>query len=288
MEKIKELTPEQEARFDEFRDRWLAIGLSTERVDFEIAKKAVEKSYICGGIEPPLNYYFAKSPMDAWRIYKEICPEKPDHSEFLSSFISGNHEASWLSFYSYFKEVVGVEGLEILDGLFELAEVSGWVAAFDVAAIIVDRPQIIMFDENNRMHNEVGAAIRYVDGYSIYGWHGVTVPAEFIEERHTMKAEVALGQDNLELRRCACEIIGWTKIINELDAKVIDKDEDPEVGELLTINIPDIGRENFLRVMCGTGREFAIPVPPEMKTALEANAWTYGLDPWEYKPEVRT
>ena len=50
------------------------------------------------------------------------------------------------------------------------------------------------------------------------------------------------------------------------------------IGTLLEVNLPDIGKEKFLKVLCGTGREFAIPVPPFMKTALEANAWTYGLD----------
>jgi len=41
-------------------------------------------------------------------------------------------------------------------------------------------------------------------------------------------------------------------------------------------------------VTCGTGRTFALPVPPEMTTALAANAWTYGLEAKDYMPEVRT
>ena len=57
----------------------------------------------------------------------------------------------------------------------------------------------------------------------------------------------------------------------------IDKDDDPMVGELVEVTIPEIGKERFLRVVCGTGRKFALPVPPNMKTALEANAWTYNI-----------
>ena len=37
-----------------------------------------------------------------------------------------------------------------------------------------------------------------------------------------------------------------------------------------------------------TGRRFALPVPPDMTTALQANAWSYGLDETDYKPEIRT
>jgi len=31
-----------------------------------------------------------------------------------------------------------------------------------------------------------------------------------------------------------------------------------------------------------------LPVPPDVTTAREANAWTYGLDPEAWAPEVRT
>ena len=42
--------------------------------------------------------------------------------------------------------------------------------------------------------------------------------------------------------------------------------------------------------MCGTGREFAIPVPRGIETALQANLWTYGIDKADkaFLPEIRT
>jgi hypothetical protein len=77
--------------------------------------------------------------------------------------------------------------------------------------------------------------------------------------------------------------------LKELDARTVDVDGDPEIGELLEVNLPDSGREKFLRVLCGTRREFALPVPNDMKTALEAQAWTWGMTPSEFiKPEIRT
>jgi hypothetical protein len=60
------------------------------------------------------------------------------------------------------------------------------------------------------------------------------------------------------------------------------------VGELIEVDIPDSGKERFLFVQCGTGREFALCVPPTMKTALEANAATYGLSAKDYQLEIRT
>ena len=137
--------------------------------------------------------------------------------------------------------------------------------------------------------NPDGPAIRYRDGYSVYAWHGVRIPAEWIEQKNKLTAKTALTWQNIEQRRAACEILGWAKILKELDSKVVDEDGDPEIGTLLEVDIPEIGREKFLRVLCGTKREFALPVPPEMKTALEANAWTFGFDSKDFiKPEVRT
>jgi hypothetical protein len=83
--------------------------------------------------------------------------------------------------------------------------------------------------------------------------------------------------------------VGWDKILRELKARVIDRDPNPQIGTLLEVVIPGVSwMERFLQVQCGTGRTFALPVPPNVQTAREANAWTYGLAANEYNPEVRT
>jgi hypothetical protein len=77
-------------------------------------------------------------------------------------------------------------------------------------------------------------------------------------------------------------------VLEQLNARVIDTDDDEEIGQLLEAEIPESGPERFLRVRCGTGRTFVLPVPRECNTAHEANAWSYGLDAMSFKPEVRT
>ena len=63
MLRINRLTPAQEARLPEYRDKWLKIGLSTEPLDFEAAKKAVVKIYAAAGLQPPTVYYRMSSPL---------------------------------------------------------------------------------------------------------------------------------------------------------------------------------------------------------------------------------
>ena len=115
------------------------------------------------------------------------------------------------------------------------------------------------------------------------------MPPPVIKKKSVLTPKIALTWTNIEQRRCACEIIGWDCILDELKAKTIDEDDDPMIGKLVQVNIPDIGKEKFLRVVCGTGRKFAIPVPPNMKTALEANAWSYDIPADMLKQlEIRT
>jgi len=155
--------------------------------------------------------------------------------------------------------------------------------------LVSDFPEVLKVDDQNLPHCEDGPSHRWRDGWSLYHWHGVRIPAEWIENKSSLSAKTALTWENVEQRRAACEIVGWDRILQELDAKVIDTDEDEMIGQLVEVILPDIGREKFLRVKCGTGRRFALPVPPDMQTALQANSWTYGVDTQVLRAlEVRT
>ena len=154
--------------------------------------------------------------------------------------------------------------------------------------MVSDRPRVLKVDAENRPHCEDGPSHLWSDGWALYHWHGVAVPSEWITDKASLTAATALTWKNIEQRLAACKIIGWARIVKELDAKVIDVDGDPEIGTLLEVGIPDVGKERFVQVVCGTGRTFCLPVPRTCKTALEANAWSYGLDGDTYRPEVRT
>ena len=285
MSKITKLTPEQEAKMVEYRDKWLAIGLSTERVDPVAATAAINLMYSCGGLKHPKEIKFVRGPKEA----KAALMAAGIKDSILDSAVYGCNEAGWLSFYDFFATECGVKNIDSITGLIAVAKTCGWVCCYDDLAVVQDRPLLIKMDDQNRLHCEDGAAILYADGFAVYSWHGVRVPDEWIEDRSTLTAKIALTWDNTEQRRAACEILGWINVLKSLKAKVIDEDPDPMIGTLLEVNIPDIGKEKFIKVVCGTGREFAIPVPPNMKTALEANAWTYDIDPDILKQlEVRT
>lgn len=160
-----------------------------------------------------------------------------------------------------------------------------WITNTDI--ICVEQPSLHIID--NRLHREDGPAVEWPAGESYCFWRGTQIPNEWITNRASLDAKTALTWSNIEQRRAACEIIGWHRVLVDLNAKTIDKHHNPQIGELVEVTLPDAGKERFLRVQCGTMREFALPVPPTVKTAIEAQAWTWGIDANEFKtPEVRT
>ena len=199
--------------------------------------------------------------------------------------------AGFAAFATFFRDVCGCGDAQILERLAvneALVKSCGWTWWHQNILVISDMPKAINRDVNGRLHCETGASIAYRDGWSLYHWHGISIPSEWVTGKKPTAKE-ALTYKNIEQRRAAAEIVGWHNILHELNAKIIDEDQDPQVGILLEADIPDSGKEKFLKVRCETGREFVLPIPREVKTALEANLWTYGLDADRiYLPEVRT
>jgi hypothetical protein len=284
---INQLTEAQVAMMPHYVDKWVSIGKDTRRMNRELAVDLVNKMYQNGGIAPPKNVLFANGPSEGFKIYMDLGGS--NMSNFLNGVLYGNHDSHWLSLYDYFMTEIGVKNLEPCVPLINVANECGWIYCAKETAIVMEKPITIKMDEDNRLHCDHGPSIEYADGFTVFSWHGVRIPGEWIMDPESLTASKALAVENTEQRRAACEILGWVNILKELNSTVIDEDEDPMIGTLLEVDIPEIGREKFLKVLCGTGRTFAIPVPPEMTTALDANAWTYDIPPdFLRNVEVRT
>jgi len=294
-EKIESMTPEQEAQIPGWTEKWVKIGLSTEPVDFEYAKERVLKIYDI--IERPRpTVLFADSPFAAIKMGLEHQlgrePTKQECYDGISKLYCGSSQVSSCAYITFFRDVLNWENetlanFKVFEELCSACDNVWWE---EDVAVIVNRPEFIKLDDEGRQHSEEGPSLRYRDGWTVCCWHGTRVPREWLmTPKSQLDPRIALTWEDIEQRRCFSEIVGWESVLNQLDAKVIHQDDDPEIGTLLEVDLPDVGTERFLRVKCGTGRFFAIPVPPDVNTAMEAQASTWGIDVNEFvKPEVRT
>jgi hypothetical protein len=85
----------------------------------------------------------------------------------------GQHDAYWLSFYAYFREVEGLaEETEQLIGLLELAKSAGWFTPHAKVCWISERPSKLSLNDKGKLHCNDGPAVAYPDGWGIYATDG--------------------------------------------------------------------------------------------------------------------
>ena len=297
MKKITELTPEQEAQISVFRDKWEKIGLSTDPFDPEKIKGIVRRLYEKSKLEPPKDFYFVSSPKalkaETTNQFEIRKPGEGSVSEFMNYVFFGSFEASWLSFTDYIINNFDfdIENQEVIEELIALAKEACWCLFFDELCIISDRPEIISMDENDDLHSLEGSALKYRDGYAKYVVHGVEVPDWIIEEKHLITAEKVDAEQNAEVRRVMIDIMGQEAYLTTGNAVEIHRDD---FGTLYSKEVPDDETIVMVKVVNsspepdGSIKDYFLRVPPTMKTAHDAVAWTFGKTADTYKPVQQT
>lgn len=271
---LKELNEEQLALLDRQTEEWLAIGLSTERINEQKCIEAMELVYKCGGLDPPKHYYFVRSPLEGSRLCKYIRQDgtKAEHEQspgMPETWCYGSNDASWVAHYDTFRKL-GVE-VENIDGIVAAAKTCGWFIPCDVACIISDRPEVIhMVDE--RLHCEDGPAIRFTDGFSVWSIGGVQVDEQIVMEPHTQTIEQIMSEENEEVKRVRIERYGWEAFLQNAGAEQVDTRENPiEYTKEALFSID--GMKVLVCACPSTGRVYSLEVDPDVTTCDDAQAY---------------
>ena len=200
---------------------------------------------------------------------------------------------------TFFRDACGWENETLTK--FEVTETliksCGWTWWHENVLAISDRPSALHRDEQGRLHCETGPAIAYRDGWSLYYWHGVSVPAEWIEKRATLDPTIVLKSENVEQRAAGAAIIGWAKMVTKLKRKIIDGDPETDMGALIELTMPGLREPGrFLQAKCPRNGIIVEGVPRisdidnlPIDTVIAAQAWRVGDPQSEYEhPPLRT
>ena len=286
--KLERLTAEQEAMLPAFRDFGLQIGLSTERTDRVAADMAIRAHYrACGLAEPEIRWF--DSP---WASVRDSVGASVKDSVY------GQHEAAWLAFYRFFRDECGLtDQTDKLRGLWELCQSCGWILPFENVCFASERHDVCKLDGRGVIHCEDGPAIHYRDGFSVHAWHGTRVPAHWIEDKASLRASEVLAERNVEVRMAGCQILGWAKVADQLDRRIIDGDPATDIGALVELTLPGLPEPGrFLMAQCPRNGTICEGVPrvsdidgAPIETAIAAQAWRDALPASEYQhPPLRT
>ncbi|KAF3889100.1 MULTISPECIES: DUF6745 domain-containing protein [Nostocales] len=168
-----------------------------------------------------------------------------------------------------------------------LAQNCGWIFHSEGLCGICDRPTKLSFDQQQRLHAEGEPAIQFSDGYSLYSYHGVTLPEKYGKiHPNEWQAQWLLEEKNAELRRALIQGIGYSRLLLELQATELDVYQQ---YTLLQINHPvDIEPICLLKMTCpSTSFIHVLRVPPNLISAREAIRWVnWGIDPEDIRVQT--
>lgn len=204
--------------------------------------------------------------------------------DVIRDSIRAYYEAPRLAFYHFFDVYLTPNELHALAHFNEL--VSGYWLGKEVA-VLVRRPHILSRDTAGRLHSATGKCLEYRDGWGFYAWHGIQVPEQVIMTPEALTREDFLNEPNVEMRRIIQERMGG-RFVSELDGKVLDKGPRGTLYEVALPGDPErIAR--YVRVQdASTPREYFLRVPPTVRTAAEAVAWSFRLSVEAYDPAHET
>ncbi|MEU5613466.1 DUF6745 domain-containing protein [Streptomyces sparsogenes] len=203
--------------------------------------------------------------------------------------VLGQHDAPWLAAVAEDGDVGA--GAGELAGPAAVARAAGWWWPYEKAVLIAERPLELHRDEAGRLDRGDGPALAYPDGFALYAWRGMPVPAAFLEQLSTLTAERIRAEENAELRRVMLEHYGYDRYLEESGARPVHRDE---TGVLWRIAMPGDEPVTMVEVVNstpepdGTHRTYWLRVPPRTRTAREGVAWTFGLEADGYAPERET
>ncbi|MFC9029340.1 DUF6745 domain-containing protein [Streptomyces arboris] len=201
----------------------------------------------------------------------------------LLDAVLGQHDAAWLAAF---------DGRgDRLTGLAEVARNAGWWWPYERVVVISERPEVLHRDEAGRLDHGEGPALAYRDGFALYAWRGMPVPADFLAELASLTPQRIREEENAELRRVMLEYYGYDRYLTESGAEPVHRDE---TGILWRIALE--GDEDVVMVEVvnstpepdGTHRTYWLRVPPTTRTAKDGVAWTFGLDGAAYAPVRQT
>src|SRR5487761_900431 len=231
------------------------------------------------------------------QVYAQVYAQVDDRlKNWYAGRIAGQHWAGWYSYFAAMAEL-GVKNLEpLLEGQCEVGKNAGWWWAYRGFAVVTDRPAVLCRDALGRLHAEHGPAIAYRDGWGFWAWHGRRVP-RWVVESPTLEA--ISREDNVEIRRCAIESMGWERFTAELltdQRPAIAPDPGNPDQSLFLYDVPEgLWGARVKLLLCtngsterdGTRRRYGLTVPAHLTDPVEAAGWTAGLSKDEYSRMVR-
>ena len=282
---IEQLTDAQTAKIPEYRDNWIKKGLCTNQdsttADWDACFESV-KTLVLEGDETLSGYLVCDSPED-------MIKKGADKSKLSSESSYGQWEASWLSYYSFFRDECGVEIDDKINAFILLAEHTCWVyLQKDTTTVYFCRKPVEVHMQDGLLNNDTGPSVLFADGFSVYSLEGHRVTEQIVMNPKTLTVEQIHRETNADIQAIMVDRFGWGEYVEQTGCKLLDsRHNDIENTVEALYDTEKFGLRLFCT--CPTGRVFVKGVNKEIeqKTCEAAQNWLSGYS-LETREKFRT
>jgi len=191
--------------------------------------------------------------------------------------VHGQHDASWLGFYDYFREVCGLsKETQKLCGLWEVAQSAGWWLPHENICWVSERHHTLELNADGLLHCESGPAVEYPDGFQVWAIDGIRVDEQIVLRPESQTLSQIDNEQNGDVRSIRIERFGWPRYLRESGAQVIDSRTNEIEGTMESLCRT---KDGSLRLMatCPSGKQVCMGLPPgEVETCEQAQRWLAG------------
>jgi hypothetical protein len=239
---------------------------------------------------------FERFPDQQWGLIMETLPESLQRVMVESlGEISVGLELDGIAFHEFCDRHLGVKyesgRLDRLRRWSEIGKSCYWWAPYETTCFVSDGPTAIHLDASERIHNLRGPAMAFNDGWSLYSIHGCFVSERLVMQPEEVRPEDLPLDESLEVLHATIEMLGHERFLAAARARLIQQDV---FGRLYQIPFHDyepillVEVTNATPEPDGSVRHHLLRVPPEVETAHEAVAWSFGRRTKAYAPAVQT
>ncbi|HEY9717787.1 MAG TPA: hypothetical protein V6C69_09985 [Trichormus sp.] len=152
--------------------------------------------------------------------------------------------------------------------------------------LICDKPVSITTNDEGDVHSSSGPAVVYPGDFEASAWNGTIIPGDIVIKADTISVERINSEPNIEIRRAMIDLYGVGRYLTDSAAEVIHRDEYGVLYKQNSIVIVEV--TNSTKEPDGSNKKYFLRVPPHIKRAKAAVAWTFGLREEEYQPNAQT
>lgn len=308
--KIEQLTPEQEAKFKTYVDKYVEIGLTTKKrtladaiIDFSMFQSTIMKEAAKPVIllDSPIECWVAVCQLNGlnnsnggydtelWNRVKNTITNQFQQQDvkldipavdgyaseltFVWPYFDCQFWSGWLSFFEFMKNEVGIQ-YEVNAEYDTFKSCIGYGMVFPVElACIVCQPFSEIHRNKSGLHNERGPALSYNGMNDVYALNGVTMDKVYVmTPANEITAEMVMKETNVEVRRELIKKVGIERLFSDLPHKLLDKRDN---YELYSIDLSEEVKDaRYLKMVNPSIGCFHLEgVAPDITTVKDALLW---------------